>query len=307
MTRVTDLSQNQLIQSYIADTQARIQSTQIQVSTGQAAQRYAGIASQSNTLVNLESTDSRAKQYVSNNTQISARLNTMDTAVSQLSDIASQLSTLLVNATNGNNASQLALSQQANGLLNQAAGLLNTKFGDSYLFSGTATDTAPVDLNAPGYGAPGSSYPSSADTSYYQGNSTKLVARAADNFDVTYGVTADQPGFEELFRSLQLAATATTSPTVDTTRLNEALSVVKQAIADIPTIRSTIGASGNAISAASDEHTTMTTYLEQNITDIKSVDVPSALTQLSSDQTVLEAAYMTTVRLSGLSLVSYMH
>lgn len=307
MTRVTDLSQNQLIQSYIADTQARIQSTQIQVSTGQAAQRYAGIASQSNTLVNLESTDSRAKQYVSNNTQITARLNTMDTAVSQLSDIASQLSTLLVNATNGNNASQLALSQQATGLLNQAAGLLNTKFGDSYLFSGTATDTAPVDLNAAGYAAPGNSYPSSADTGYYQGNSTKLVARAADNFDVTYGVTADQPGFEELFRSLQMTATATTSPTVDTARLNEALSVVKQAIADIPTIRSTIGASGNAISAASDEHTTMTTYLEQNITDIKSVDVPSALTKLSSDQTVLEAAYMTTVRLSGLSLVSYMH
>lgn len=307
MTRVTDLSQNQLIQSYIADTQARIQSTQIQVSTGQAAQRYAGIASQSNTLVNLESTDSRAKQYVSNNTQITARLNTMDTAVSQLSDIASQLSTLLVNATNGNNASQLALSQQATGLLNQAAGLLNTKFGDSYLFSGTATDTAPVDLNAAGYSAPGNSYPSSADTGYYQGNSTKLVARAADNFDVTYGVTADQPGFEELFRSLQMTATATTSPTVDTARLNEALSVVKQAIADIPTIRSTIGASGNAISAASDEHTTMTTYLEQNITDIKSVDVPSALTKLSSDQTVLEAAYMTTVRLSGLSLVSYMH
>jgi flagellar hook-associated protein 3 FlgL len=307
MTRVTDLAQNQLIQSYINETQSRIQTTQIQVSTGQAAQRYAGIASQSNTLVNLESTDSRIKQYVSNNTQVTARLNTMDSAMSQLSDIASQLSTLLVNATNGNNASQLALSQQATGLLNQAAGLMNTKFGDSYLFGGTATDTAPVDLNAAGYSAPGNSYPSSADTSYYQGNSTKLVARAADNFDVTYGVTADQPGFEELIRSLQLTATAITSPTVDTARLNEALDVANKAITDLPTIRSSIGASENAISSATDEHNTMATYLEQNITDIKSVDVPSALTQLSSDQTVLEAAYMTTVRLSGMSLASYMH
>src|SRR5574337_205021 len=246
MTRVTDLSQSQLIQSYIADTQARIQATQIQVSTGQAAQRYAGIASQSNTLVNLESMDARMKQYVKNNTQITARLNTMDSAVSQLSDIASQLSTLLVNATNGQNASQLALSQQATGLLDQAAGLMNSKFGGTYLFGGTRTDIPPVDLNATGYSAPSGSYPSSADTGYYQGNSTKLVARAADNLDVTYGVTADQPGFEELVRSLQLTATASTSPTIDTARLNEALSVVKQAIAGLPNVRSAIGASENA-------------------------------------------------------------
>lgn len=307
MTRVSDLAQNQLIMSYIADTQARIQATQIQVSTGQAAQRYAGIASQANTLVNLESVDSRIKQYLSNNTQVTGRLNTMDTAVSQLSDIASQLKTLLVNATNGNNASQLALNQQAQDLLNQAAGILNSKFGNTYLFGGTRTDAPPVDLNAAGYSAPSGSYPSSADTGYYQGNSTKLVARAADNFDVTYGVTADQPGFEELIRSLQLTATAATSPTIDTARLNEALNVVNQAVNDLPTVRSSIGAAQNAIDQATNEHNTMSTYLEQTITDIKSVDVPSALTQLSSDQTVLEAAYMTTVRLSGMSLASYMH
>lgn len=307
MTRVTDLSQNQLIMSYIADTQARIQATQIQVSTGQAAQRYAGIASQANTLVNLESMDSRLKQYVANNTQVTARLNSMDTAVSQLSDIASQLKTLLVNASNGSNAAQLALTQQAQDLLNQAAGLLNTKFGNTYLFGGTRTDTPPVDLNASGYSAPPSTYPSNADTGYYQGNATKLVARAADNFDVTYGVTADQGGFEELIRSLQLTATTTTSPTIDTARLNEALSVVNQAVNDLPTIRASIGAAENAVDQATSEHNTTTTYLEQNITNIKSVDVPSALTQLSSDQTVLEAAYMTTVRLSGMSLASYMH
>lgn len=307
MTRVSDLAQSQLIMSYIADTQARIQATQIQVSTGQTAQRYAGIAGQANTLVNLESMDSRIKQYVSNNTQVTARLNTMDTAVSQLSDIASQLKTLLVNATNGSNASQLALNQQAQDLLNQAAGLLNTKFGNTYLFGGTRTDTPPVDLNAAGYSAPPATYPSNADTGYYQGNSTKLVARAADNFDVTYGVTADQGGFEELIRSLQLTATAATSPTIDTARLNDALSVVNQAVNDLPTIRASIGASENAIDQATNEHNTTTTYLEQTITNIKSVDVPSALTQLSSDQTVLEAAYMTTVRLSGMSLASYMH
>lgn len=306
MTRVANLAQNQLIQSYIADTQARLQSTQIQVTTGQKALRYAGIADQANTLINLESTNARTKQYVANNAIVASRLNAMDTSLAQLTDIATKLKTLLVNANNGNDASQMGINQQASNLLSQAAGLLNSKFGDTYLFGGTRTDTPPVDLNAAGYSAPGSTYPSNIDTGYYQGDSTKLVARAGDNFDVSYGVTANQNGFEELIRSLQLTATATTSPTIDHARLTEALSVVNSAVQDLPTIRAGIGAAGNAIDQANNEHNTLSTYLEQNITDIKAVDVPSALTQLSSDQTLLQAAYTTIVKLSGLSLASFM-
>jgi flagellar hook-associated protein 3 FlgL len=307
MTRIADLSQNQLIQTYVADTQARIQATQIQVSTGQKAQRYAGIADQADMLVNLESTDARTQQYVSNNNLVSSRLTAMDTALSQLTNIATQAKTLLVNANNSSDASQMAINQQAQNLLNQAAGILNVKFGDSYLFSGTRTDTPPVDLNASGYSAPGPTYPSNPDTGYYQGNSTQLVTRAADNFDVSYGVTANQPGFEELIRSLQLAATASVSPTIDHARLQDALNTLNTAVDDLPNIRATIGASQNAVDQATAQHNTMATYMEQTISDIKAVDVPSALTQLSSDQTVLQAAYMTTVRLSGLTLASYMH
>ena len=306
MTRVADLGQSQLIKSYIADTQARLQATQIQVTTGQKAQRYAGIADDANTLVNLESSNARIQQYLANNKIVTARLNAMDTSLSQLTDIASKLKTLLVNAANGSNASQMGLSDQATNLLNQAAGLLNAKFGNAYLFGGTRTDTPPVNLSAAGYSAPGSSYPSNVDTGYYQGDTTKLVARAGDSFDVTYGVTANQNGFEELIRSLQLTATASVSPTIDSTRLNEALSVVNSAIQDLPTIRAGIGAAGNAIDQANTEHNTLSTYLEQNITDIKAVDVPSALTQLSSDQTLLQAAYTTIVKLSGLSLAQFM-
>ena len=306
MTRVADLGQNLLIKSYIADTQARLQATQIQVSTGQKAQRYAGLSDDANTLVNLESSNARIQQYVANNKVVSARLNAMDTTLSQLTDIASKLKTLLVNANNGTDASQMGLSQQASNLLSQAAGLLNTKFGDAYLFGGTRTDTPPVDLNATGYSAPGTTYPSNADTGYYQGDSTKLVARAGDSFDVTYGVTANQNGFEELIRSLQLTATATVSPTIDHARLTEALSVVNDAIQDLPTIRAGIGAAGNAVDQANTEHNTLSTYLEQHITDIKAVDVPSALSQMASDQTLLQAAYTTVVKLSGLSLASFM-
>jgi flagellar hook-associated protein 3 FlgL len=306
MTRVATLAQSQLIQSYIADTQARLQSTQIQVSTGQTAQRYAGIADQANTLVNLEATDARTQQYVANNKIVASRLNAMDTTLSQLSDIATKLKTLLVNANNGSDASQMGLNQQATDLLNQAAGLLNSKFGDVYLFGGARTDTPPVDLSAAGYSAPASSYPSNVDTGYYQGDSTKLIARAGDNFDVTYGVTANQGGFEELIRSLQLTATATTSPTIDHARLTEALSVLNSAVQDLPTIRAGIGAAGNAIDQANNEHTTLSIYLEQNITDIKAVDVPAALTRMSADQTMLQAAYTTIVKLSGLSLASFM-
>src|SRR3954452_10231358 len=113
MTRIADLSQSQLIQSYVSEVQARIQTTQIQASTGQKAQRYAGLAGQAGILVNLESTDARTQQYISNNKVVTGRLSAMDGSLSQLTNIATQLKTLLVNANNASDASQMAINQQA--------------------------------------------------------------------------------------------------------------------------------------------------------------------------------------------------
>ena len=306
MTRIANLAQHNLMLSHVRQTQSRIQDMQIQAATGYKAQRYAGIAPQSGRLLNLEDERARMAQYQTNNGAINLRLQTMETSVSSVIDAATKLKTLLTNALNGSNATEMALTQEAQNLLNEVSKSLNVKIGDRHLFSGSLTNVAPVDLAAAGFTAPPTAYPSSADTGYYQGNTTILSSRAADDFDVSYGATADEAGFEKIIRALNLTATVTLTPTIDRDRLQDALDVVNQAIQELPTIRSRIAASQTALDQADEMHADMTTYLEVSITEITSVDITETISRINADQVLLQASYMTISRLGQLSLANYL-
>lgn len=306
MTRVTNLSQNELTLFYLQGTQQRMTDTQNQISTGLISQDYAGLGADTSRLVNLQSAEARINQYANNATTVDQRLTSMETATKQLFTIASNLQTLLVTASNAQSASDVNLNQQATNMLNQVQGLLNTQLDGRYLFGGTNTNTAPVDVNAPGFVPPPTVYPTSADTGYYQGNSTKLTARVDDNTDLTYGVTADSPGFEQLIRSLRLAATTNVGPPSDANRLNEALGVVKQAIQNIPDITSQIGSGQAAIQSIQAKQTDFKQFADKTIGDIANVDVTQAVTKLSQDQTTLEASYQVVARLAQMDLSQYL-
>lgn len=306
MTRIANLAQHNQILANIRNTQTRLQDLQIQTATGFKSQRYSGIAPDSRQLVNLESSRARMEQYQANNNTVNLRLQTMEISVGHVFDSASKLKTLLTNALNANNAVDMAVPQEAQNMLAEVAKQLNTKIGDRYLFAGSKIDTPPVDLNAAGFSAPPNVYPSVADTGYYQGDSVQLTARAADDFDLTYGVTADEDGFEKIIRALNLTASVSLSPTVDRNRLQDALIVVNEAIASLPTIRSRIGTAQNALDLANEVHADMTTYLDQSITNLTSVDIPEAMTRISNEEVLLQASYMTISQLGQLSLANFM-
>jgi flagellar hook-associated protein 3 FlgL len=304
VTRVATSAQQELMMSNIRALQSRVADTMIQASSGKVSQQYSGIAPDAKRLVGLEATDASLNQYVANNTLIDQRLQSMETNTSQAMDIASQLKSLLVQATSTGNAQNMGLDSTAKTLLDQVGSLLNVKLDGRYLFAGSATDTAPVDLTA--LAAPPSTYPSTADTSYYNGDGVTLSTKAGPNLDINYGVKADEPGFEELIRSLKLVSTAVLSPNPDMARLNEALDVVNKAIQDIPNITAKIGAARAGLTTANAAHGEAQQYVEQNITGIANVDVTDAITRLSADQTNLQASYATIAQLSNVSLLNYL-
>jgi len=304
VTRVATSAQQELLMTNIRALQSRVADTMIQASSGKVSQQYSGVAPDAKRLVGLEATDAALSQYVANNTLVDQRLQSMETNTSQAMDIASQLKSLLVQATSSGNAQNMGLDSTAQALLNQVGSLLNVKLDGRYLFAGSATNSAPVDLTA--LAAPPSTYPSTADTSYYLGDNVTLSTKAGPNLDINYGVKADEPGFEELIRSLKLVSTAVLSPNPDMTRLNEALDVVNQAIQDIPNITSKIGAARAGLTTANAAHNEAQQYVEQNITGIANVDVTDAITRLSADQTNLQASYATIAQLSNVSLLNYL-
>jgi flagellar hook-associated protein 3 FlgL len=306
MTRVTDLAQHNLTQFHLRNAQERIFDTQIQIATGTVADRYSAIGTDAGRLVSLESTQTRIEQYVKNIEIIDQRLQVMETNTSQVFELASTFRTLLINGLNAEASSDLGLALAAQDILQQVAGLLNEQQDGRYLFSGTATNVAPVDLNASGFTAPPPLYPSAADTAYFQGNSTKLSVRVDSNVDVTYGVTADETGFEQIIRALHLASTADVGPPQDRNRFEEALRVVNEALDDIPLIVSRIGGARRTLEQITSKHQEFSLFTEEAIGKIENVDVAEAVSRLTKDQVTLEASYLTVARLAELSLVRFL-
>ena len=303
--RVSSAAQHELIMSNIRTLQSRVNTSMIQASSGKVAAQYSGIAPDAKRLVGLEATHAQLTQYTANNLIVDQRLQSMETNTGQILDIASQLKSLLVQAGSTGNAQNMGLDINAQTLLDQVGALLNVQLDGRYLFAGSATDTAPVDLTA--LAAPPATYPSTADTSYYQGDSVTLSTKAGPELDINYGIRADEGGFEKLIRALKLVSTAVLSPNPDTTRLNEALDVVNQAIQDIPRITARIGAARAGLDTANAAHDEALLYAEQNISDISNVDVTEAITRLSADQTNLQASYATIAQLSNLSLLDFLN
>jgi flagellar hook-associated protein 3 FlgL len=305
-TRVADFGQSSLNQFQLMQLETQIAKIQTQVGSGQVSQTFDGISAQAQQLVSLQGQSTKITQYLSNNNLASQRTTAAETAITNMMNLATSFQTTLVNALNPGNAGSMALNQTAQNDMQQMAALLNTQFEGQYIFAGSATSTVPVNLSAPGFTAPGPVYPSTPNTSYFQGNSTKLAVQVDDNFSVTYGTTADQTGFEELLRAMHLAATAVTNP-ADIPRLNEALRVAKLAISDMSAIQAQIGVVQNVLSNTQEAQNQFQLQLKQQIGNISNIDVAQASTDLTGTENTLQASYAVTARLSQLSLVNFLH
>ncbi len=87
--------------------------------------------------------------------------------------------------------------QSSKSLLDQAVALLNTDMDGRYLFGGSKTDQQPVVLD-PGFTSFGSS-----DDTFYQGDDLTLSVRADVNIEISYSMSADREGFQELIGAIR--------------------------------------------------------------------------------------------------------
>lgn len=303
MTRVTNLSAQNLSLALLQQTQNRVMDAQVQISTGKKAERYMGVSQDAGRLVSLEADHARITQFVAGNKVADLRLQKMETAVAGTMEIATSLRTLLVNATHADNASVLTLGAEAESMLAQVAGHLNAEMDGRHLFGGSRTDTPPFDLGA----LPAGAVAAPAADTYYRGDGERTVLRTGEATTLSYGVTADAPGFDKLVQALQLVKSADTSdPAGARAVLEEALGLANQAVDEIPEIRSGIGSSRRALELANTQHGEFLLFAEGAIGDLENVDPTEAITRLSGHQATLEASYASLARLQSVSLVDYL-
>ncbi len=299
MTRVAQLAQQQLTLRNVLDTQERIQDGQIQIATGKKSQQYAGIARDATRLVSLEATQTRTSQFLINNRIVESRLELMDAATSNIFDAVSELRQLLVQALSDSSVGLVQVNDLAQSLLDVVTGQLNTKINGRFLFGGSMTTTLPATVPVPDpttFGVP--------DNTYYNGDTIQLTARIDETTTITYGITADANAFQQTIAALKAAIQGDTVNS--RTLMNTALGIAETAIQSLAGTRTQIGADLQSIALANQRNNDFLGFIENQISDIENVDIPSTIARLATEQTILEASFITLVRVASLTLVDFM-
>jgi flagellar hook-associated protein 3 FlgL len=282
-------------------TQSTMANQQIQEASGLISSDFGGLGSSAQQVLNLQVSVTRAQSYIDAATQTNSKIQVMYSAVNSVSDLVTQFRTLLTGASSASSTDAASVTESAKNMLEQMASLLNTQYNGGYLFGGSSTKNAPVNLSSSVYAA--ASSPSTADTSYYQGNSQLATVRVSDSQTVSYGVTADNTAFEQIMRAMNLAAS--NSP-LSTDTLNEALDLAVDSIDKLGVVQTRISNASASIERASAYQTEYQSYAHTLGSDLTSVDVAAVTAKLSTYQAQLTASYAAIAKVQSLNLASYL-
>ena len=149
MTRISTQAANSVLLDRIFDTQQTVYERQIQATSEKKSQDYLGIARDSRRLINIENTRSTLQRFVSNNEQVDVRLEITEKVVEQFRTTVNDFRSDLREYASGEKVDEERISfiqTRAYESLKNIQSLLNTDIDGRYLFSGTKTDTEPVDF-----------------------------------------------------------------------------------------------------------------------------------------------------------------
>lgn len=119
---------------------------QRQLSTGHKSADYAGLGIDRGVAVSLNSQLSAIGGYSNTIQNVMTRIDLMNNALEGMIDLTTMVKKAMVDVPLAVDGSGVTLAQQtAQNSLDQLLGMLNTRAGDRYLFSGRATDQAPVE------------------------------------------------------------------------------------------------------------------------------------------------------------------
>lgn len=280
--------------------QANYASASAQQSSGLVTNTYGGLGGKASSLISLESTTSQLTTWQGNTQTADDRVQAISAAIGGMIDQLSSLRSTL-SAAKSASVDSAALTTTGSGMLSDLAGLMNLRQDGRYLFGGSNTATAPVDIAAL---AAVTTLPSTADPSYYAGNSEQASVRVSAQQSITYGVTANGTAFEKALRAANIVANLGDATSQDA--IDEAYDLATEAMDGLIATQSGLGNTSDRLEAAKTRQTNALSLLDSMISAAKDVDTTAVAVKLSEYETQLQASYSALGKVAGLSLTKYL-
>ncbi|MCV0424227.1 MAG: flagellin [Roseibium sp.] len=294
--RVATFNQASTILKNALQTQAKLAQNQEQQSSGNISSDYAGLGSDAATLVDLEVSVARSLASVSAAEDTLARVEMTYSALGNMSDIMTSMRADVNAVLTEDDLTSLQILAES--YLEDMAALLNTQFAGRYLFAGSNTEQAPVDLDA--YEVANLT---DINTDYYTGDDYIQSVRLDTDRTIEYGVTANTTSIEEAMRALSFAATADPLTLDDLESLSELLVTAQDGIIALQSISSTTASSLESYISSEGEYVA---DAQEIITEISGADLAELIVEASIYEVQLEASYAALGALNDLSVRDYL-
>jgi len=308
--RVATASQTAYFLNQIQSAGSALDKTQEQIASGNNADTYAGFGDKTQVLTATMSANARNTAYTDATKLAVTQTDLQDTQLTSLSSLALTLKKAVSDAVANNDAT--TLMSQAQSIFDQANAILNSKDANGdYIYSGGKTDVAPVTVSSL---ASLQALPA-VSGAFANGNLTKSV-QVADGVTVDYGLGAsnvatglmqalkDIADFDATGAGNFNAASSLTS--AQNNFLTGAINQVNTVSANLNATTAANGYVYNRLTDAQGQQTSMNTLYKGFVSDIQDTNMAQAATQLSLNQTQLQAALQVTAGLHQLSLLNYL-
>ena len=295
VTRIGDAAQDARISGYLQTTQARMRETQTSIATGKNAQTFGEIPDQSAFLVSTREQLAVDEAFAKQNGSNLDRLNVMEAAVGNMTDIIERMRVLVTQRLSGPTGSNVPLDIEADGAIAEIASRLNVKLDSRYLFSGTSTDQVAINLPAV--------INSSADlVNIYGGDNISPVLRIDRDVNIDLDITAAdfQPVLDEL-ADIKAAHIAN-----DEAALRAGFDALDGLLERFADIRGELGSKAARIEVIQEGQFLSANYLQETVSRIEDTDLPAAISKLAQDEVTIQASYLTISRINQLTLADYL-
>jgi flagellar hook-associated protein 3 FlgL len=275
-------------------------------------------------LVNLQAEATQKNAFISVIGTVSNNLSIYDTTLSDLENVVTEAQSLSNNNPTYSADVATNVYTQATNYLESVTADLNQDVDGRYIFSGARYTTPPVQnlANLPTSTLSTTIYTDnqtlpSYDTDYVAGASPPSTSTAAYTTDsatvdtgytVDYGITSNDPSFQEMvagLRYLQAAGSSTDSADYKT-NMEQASTLLSSALSNIENVHTTVADNIDIISSEKTAQQTAISNLTNQVDNIQQVDVTQVSTEITALETTLQASYSVTGSILKMSIVSYL-
>ncbi len=299
MRVATDQLYQQSLASILND-QARLSHTQQQLASGQKLLAPADDPAAAAQIQGLDTQIAATNQFQRDADAATAQINLENGALTSVVNGLQRAHDLAVQGLNGTQSAQArqGIATEVQQILNQLVSVANTRDASGqYLFAGSQSGSAPV-------AATGNTYTYSGDSGqrFLQIGPSRQVAVGDPGSTVFMNVPAGGGGTQSVFKTLSdlVAGLQANNPSPSS------LTNLENALQNVLTVQARAGARLNAISDQKTLNSNFLLQVQQNRSQLSSLNIAQAATQLNRQLVALQAAQQSFAKIQGLSLFNFL-